>query len=443
MILRRDSSLRALRQVAVRALTMLFLFVHPVRGQATKPFSQTPTSQQQGTAPAQSAPSAQQPPLSQGPPITSDTKMVTMLAAVRDKKGNFVRDLKKEDFVVTQDGHPQAISYFAQDPNIALTVGLLVDTSMSQRRVLDQERSASGEFLDKMFDAQDAAANAATNSAPATKPAFVNNSNTSATTAAKSNAPAPAPQPRDQAFIVRFDFEVELEQDLTTDRQKLEAALRKMDTPEFSRGGNSDPDDPNNQGGQGGGQGGHHRGGRGAGTLLYDAIYLSSEDLMHKQQGRKALVLLTDGDDRGSKESLENAIESAQRADTLVYSILFKDPDAGNGGGYGGGPGGGGGRGGMGGGGRHGGGYPQQESRPDGKKVLERISRETGGRFFEVTKKQSIDDIYAAINDELRSQYSIGYKPEPADSGPGYHKIQLSADRKDLSVQTREGYYAK
>ncbi len=427
------SARRTLRQIASRTLTVLFLFVHPVGGQDSKPSAQTPAAQQQGTAPSQTAKPAQQIPMSQGPAITSDTKMVTMLASVRDKKGNFVRDLKKEDFTVTQDGHPQAISYFAQDPNIALTVGLLVDTSMSQRRVLDQERSASGEFLDKMFDAQDAAANAA----PPGKAALTNSA--SASTA----APAAAPPPRDQAFIVRFDYEVELEQDVTTDRQKLEAALRKMDTPEFSRGGgsNSDPDDPDNQNGQSGHQGGHHRGGRGAGTLLYDAIYLSSEDLMHKKQGRKALVLLTDGDDRGSKESLENAIEAAQRADTLVYSILFKDPDSENGG-YGGGRGGMGG-GGMGGGRHGGGGYPQQESRPDGKKVLERISRETGGRFFEVTKKQSIDDIYAEINDELRSQYSIGYKPEPADAGPGYHKIQLSADRKDLTVQTREGYYAK
>jgi VWFA-related protein len=415
------SYVRALRQIAGRALTMLFLFVHPVGGQDAKPTSPAPT-QQQGSAPPQSAPAAkqspaQQPPLAQGPPITSDTKLVTMLAAVRDKHGNFVRDLKKEDFTVTQDAHPQTISYFAQDPNIALTVGLLVDTSMSQRRVLDQERGASGEFLDKMFDAQDAASAAASKTVSATS----------------------ATPPRDQAFIVRFDFEVELEQDVTANREKLENALRRMDTPEFSRGSSSDPDDPNNQGGQngqGGQQGSHRRGGHGAGTLLYDAIYLSSEDVMHKQQGRKALVLLTDGDDRGSKESLENAIEAAQRSDTLVYSILFRDPDGQGGGGYGGG-----GRGG--GGGRHGGGYPQQESRPDGKKVLERISRETGGRFFEVTKKQSIDDIYAAINDELRSQYSIGYKPESADSGPGYHKIQLAADRKDLSVQTREGYYAK
>jgi len=412
------------------AATAFLVVVPSAVSQDAKPAAAAPSQ------PVQQSPA--QPPLSQGPPITSDTKMVTMLAAVRDKHGNFVRDLKKEDFVVTQDGHPQAISYFAQDPNIALTVGLLVDTSLSQRRVLDQERSASGEFLDKMFDAEAAAAN------PAPKPVSTASS-TAPAVAAKSGTSASTPSPRDQAFMVRFDFEVELEQDLTTNRQKLEDALSKLNSPEFSRGGSSssDPDDQSGQNGQGGQQGGHHRGGRGAGTLLYDAIWLSSEDVMRKQQGRKALVLLTDGDDRGSKESLESAIEAAQRSDTLVYSILFKDPDAPGNGGYGGPYGGGGRGGGMGGGGRHGGGGSQQESRPDGKKVLERISRETGGRFFEVTKKQSIDDIYAAINDELRSQYSIGYKPEPADAGPGYHKIQLSTDRKDLSVQTREGYYAK
>ena len=176
---------------------------------------------------------------------------------------------------------------------------------------------------------------------------------------------------------------------------------------------------------------------------MYDAIYLASDEVIKTQQGRKALVVLTDGDDRGSKVSLETAIETAQRADAVVYSILFSDHDAQGNGGYGN-PHMGGGHGGMGGGGMgggHHGGYPQ-ESRPDGKKVLERISRETGGRFFEVTKKQSIDDIYLAIDEELRNQYSIGYKPEPADAGPGYHKIHVTVKPKDLIVQTREGYYA-
>jgi VWFA-related protein len=140
--------------------------------------------------------------------------------------------------------------------------------------------------------------------------------------------------------------------------------------------------------------------------------------------------------DRGSKESLRNCIETAQRADTLVYSILFADKEGygGNHGGYGGGH-----RGGMGGGGRPR--YPE-ESRPDGKKILEQISRETGGRFFEVNKNEPIDQIYTAIDEELRNQYALGYTPDKADAIPGYHKIHLVTKQKDLVVQTREGYYA-
>jgi len=330
----------------------------------------------------------------QGPAISVDVKMVSMLAAVRDKHGHLVNNLNKDDFVVEQDGHPQTITYFAQESNLPLTLGLLVDTSMSQRRVLDQERSASHAFLDHVLR-----------------------------------------EDKDKAFVIHFDYEVELLQDLTSSRQKLEASLDALGEPEFAQ-----------TGGGGSGRGSSSGGGRGSsgrgggGTLLYDAVYLASNELMKKQQGRKALIILSDGVDRGSKESLQNSIETAQRADTLVYSILFSDrEEQGNGGGYGGGRGGGGG-GGMGGGGHHR--YPQ-ESRPDGKKVLEQISRETGGRFFEVSKKQSIDEIYTALDEELRNQYGLGYVPDKADIAPGYHKIHLTVKQKDLVVQTREGYYAE
>jgi VWFA-related protein len=321
----------------------------------------------------------------QGPAISVDVKMVSMLAAVRDKHGHLVNSLNKDDFVVEQDGHPQTITYFAQESNLPLTLGLLVDTSMSQRRVLDQERSASHAFLDHVLR-----------------------------------------EDKDKAFVIHFDYEVELLQDLTSSRQKLEASLDALGEPEFAQTGGG--------GSNGGGRGSYGRGG--GGTLLYDAVYLASNELMKKQQGRKALIILSDGVDRGSKESLQNSIETAQRADTLVYSILFSDREEQGNGGYGGGHGGGGG---MGGGGHHR--YPQ-ESRPDGKKVLEQISRETGGRFFEVSKKQSIDDIYTALDEELRNQYGLGYVPDKADIAPGYHKIHVTVKQKDLVVQTREGYYA-
>lgn len=327
----------------------------------------------------------------QGPPIAVESKMVSMVATVRDRKGHLVNNLTKDDFVVDQDGHPQTITYFAQESNLPLTLGLLVDTSLSQRRVLDQERSASHTFIEQVLR-----------------------------------------DDKDKAFVIHFDYQVELLQDLTSSRQKLEASLDQLGAPQFARTRGSDPDDG------GHGSSGHH----GGGTLLYDAVYLASNELMKKQQGRKALIVLTDGVDRGSKETLQEAIETAQRADTLVYSILFADKEGyGNGGDYGG-PhmhGGGMGGGGMGGGGhRH---YPQ-ESRPDGKKVLQQMSKETGGQFFEVTKKQTVGDIYDAINEELRNQYGLGYVPDKADATPGYHKIHLTAKQKDLVVQTRDGYYA-
>ena len=178
-----------------------------------------------------------------------------------------------------------------------------------------------------------------------------------------------------------------------------------------------------------------HRGG----TTLYDAIYLASDELMKKQQGRKALVILSDGVDRGSKESLESAIEAAQRADTLVYSVYFKGAeDFGQRRGGFGYPG----MGGPMGGGRRGGGrrYPQEEH-VDGKKILERISKETGGRMFEASsKKDQLDKIYTSIEEELRNQYNLGFSPGKDDPA-GYHKLQLATKQKDDQIQARAGFY--
>lgn len=374
--------------------TFLVLGSAPLLSQQTGPVTSPPKTPATGSATSPTpAQTTSQPAAQPGPPIAVEVKMVKMLATVRDKKGQLVNNLTKDDFTIEQEGHGQTITYFAQESNQPLTLGLLVDTSMSQRRVLDQERNASHTFIEQVLR-----------------------------------------DDQDKAFVIHFDHEVELLQDTTSSRQKLEASLDQLGAPEFSQThGSGDPD-------SGGGHGsyGHH----GGGTLLYDAVYLASNELMKKQQGRKALIVLTDGVDRGSKESLQDAIDTAQRADTLVYSILFADKEGyDNGGGYGGphmGHGGGMGGGGMGGGGRHR--YPE-ESRPDGKKVLQQLSKETGGRFFEVTKKQSVGDIYDAINEELRNQYGIGYVPDQSSATPGYHKIQLTVKQKDLIVQTRAGYY--
>ena len=156
--------------------------------------------------------------------------------------------------------------------------------------------------------------------------------------------------------------------------------------------------------------------------MLYDAVLLAADELMRKQSGRKALILLTDGVDTGSKVSLSSAIEAAQRADTLVYAILFEDPQA------------------------YGGGFGIGRSRvpmsmPNGRKVLEQISRETGGRFFEVSKKHPLAKVYDEIDEDLRHQYSLGYSPDRTEAGGGYHRIRLTTKEKGLIVQTREGYY--
>jgi VWFA-related protein len=319
--------------------------------------------------------------------------VVNVLATVRDKHGKIVQNLTPDDFVLTEDGRPQKLHYFAKDSDLPLTLGLLVDTSLSQRTVLDQERTASRGFLDQMVR-----------------------------------------EDQDKAFIIHFDREAELLQDLTSSHEKLSAA---------------DPDPDAGPGAGGRGQRGHWGGG---GTVLYDSIYLASNELMSKQKGRKALVVLSDGVDRGSQESLETAIEAAQKANTVVYAIYFKGEESldhrgggfgGRHGGWGGGMGGPMGGPGMGGGGMgRGGRYPRQEQeRPDGKKILERISQETGGRLFEVSKKQTVEQIYASIEEDLRSQYNIGFTPDSEGAAAGYHKIQLTARKKDLTVQARDGFY--
>ena len=365
-------------------------------------------SQNSTTAPATTPPAAQSP----ATPTTTlsvDVKVVTLPVTVRDKHGKIVLNLSKDDFALEEDGKPQTIRYFNQETNLPLTVGLLVDTSMSERDNLDKERAASRTFLDQMIT-----------------------------------------RPTDRAFVIHFDREVELLQDLTADHGKLEKAVGEIDTTSAVES------TPSRDQGSGGTRARH-----GAGTLLYDAIFLACDEVMKKQTGRKAIVVLTDGEDRGSQETLNSAIESAQRSETVVYTIYYgghedhdrgfssgpDDNDGYPGGGYPGRryPGGGYPGGGYPGGGYPGGGrYPRggsQQNGPSGKKILQQIAQESGGRYFEVKKKDSVDDVYAAIAEELRTQFILGYTP-PKDQSSGYHSIHLTTKDKDQTVQTRAGYYS-
>ena len=233
--------------------------------------------------------------------FSTAVNVVNVLVSVHDKDGRAVHDLTQSDFMVDEDGHPQTIKYFAKQFDVALTLGLLIDTSGSQRRVLDQERHASFEFFQHVLR-----------------------------------------EDKDQAFVIHFDREVELLQDLTSSRQDLDKALQNVegDRPQLNRRG------------QGGG------------------------------------------------------------------------------GGY---PGGGGGRRGP---------RPEEEPKVDGKKILQRMSKDTGGRFFEAHKKESVGEIYTNIAEELRAQYSLGFTPDKDGSDEGFHHLQLQVKRKDMAVQTRVGFYA-
>lgn len=314
-----------------------------------------------------------------GQEFSGGVNVVNVLASVHNSKGEVVKDLKQEDFTIEEDGRPQTIKYFSRETDLPLTLGLMVDTSGSQRRVLVTEKSATAKFIDQVIR-----------------------------------------EDKDQAFLIKFDAEAELMQDLTPSRKKLQSALNDVEGAAPRQLQRRD---------SGGGGGQRQQGG----TVLYDSILLASNEEMKKQKGRKALILLTDGEDRGSRVALTESIEAAQRCDTLVYSIYFVDPEqyapsfAGPGMGR---------RGGMGG----GRGRPQSQARGEGKKILQRISKETGGGFFEVSKKMPIEKIYEQIEEELRSQYSLGYTPVKGDSG--FRKIKVTAKGKGLVAQARDGYYA-
>jgi len=299
--------------------------------------------------------------------FSGGVKVVNLFATVRDKQGAIVRGLTKGDFVLQEDRRPQLIRYFSQESDLPLTLGLLVDVSGSQRRLIPEERTASFQFFDQVLR-----------------------------------------EDLDRGFVIHFQGWVELLQNLTSSRDDLERSLRALS-------------DDANQFLYGWDRGGLPGGGRGPrsgfGTALYDAVWLASEDLMKKEGGRKALVILTDGVDTASMMPLEAAVESAQRADTLIYSVLFEDPDGYNGFGRFGGFG------------------------PDGRPPLDILARQTGGRLLEVNKKRTLEQVYDSIQEELRSLYSIGYTPDRETSKDAYHKIKLSTREKGLVVQTRDGYY--
>jgi Ca-activated chloride channel family protein len=194
----------------------------------------------------------------------------------------------------------------------------------------------------------------------------------------------------DRAMLVQFDTTVLQLRSMTNSASALHFALSRMSQRAAAKGG----------------------------TLLYDAVYVVAKDALAKETGRKAMVILTDGGDVGSRRSLAEAIEQAQRADVQVYSIqysMFKGLSGGNTGRA-----------------------PQADP---GLEALEKLSESTGGHVFTVSRTMSLREIFAQIADDLRLQYELGYKPPPDTQPNSYHKLELKAKDKKLTVQARKGFF--
>jgi VWFA-related protein len=393
-------------------LSVVALSCFSIAGSAQAPAAQAPAAQ----VPASQAPAGQQPaPEQSGTTLKIQAREVVLPVTVRDKHGALVTSLNVGDFTLTEDGRPETIKSFTRESNLPFRLGLLVDTSKSVSGALDSERKAAGKFVDQMLPADPKAGKAG-----------------------------------DQAFLIHFDREVELLEDFTNSREKLHRELDDVGPTRASSSVDQGPETTSDDSGS--------RSRSRGGTQLYDAIYLASHDLMESKDGRKALVVFSDGADRGSKETLNDAVDAADHANVAIYTIFFKgeeeksgfgNPGGNRRGGMGGGgyPGGGGGYPGGGGGYPGGGGGqrgPDAKSAngQDGKKNMEKIAERTGGRFFEAKKTDNLEAIYNQIAEELRGQYLLTYTPDKVDNDGGFHKIALKASKDDLQVVTREGYYA-
>ncbi len=348
-----------------------------------------------------------------GPAIKRPASEVFLPVTVRDKHGNLVPNLTAADFTLTEDGRPQTIKSFSTQSDRPFQLGILIDTSRSVEPGMTAERAAAEKFVAQILPTD----------------------------------PPKDSKQGDQAFLIHFDNEVELLEDFTNSRERLDRELEQLGPTSAEHNSAQGPE--TSDGGYGGGRD-SERANHG-GTQVYDAIYLAADDLMKPKNGRKALIVFSDGVDRSSKETQSDAIDAAEHANTIIYTIYFRGgderqssfPGMGRHGGMGGGgyPGSGGGWPGGGGGGYPGGGGGRTQQAPvDGKKVMQDIANRTGGQFFEAKKTANFEEIYNEIAKQLHAQYVLAYVPDQADD-EGYHKIALKPKKDDLTVITREGYY--
>ncbi len=288
-----------------------------------------------------------------------NVNVVQLFFNVKDKHGALIPNLTKDDFTIAEDGAPQTVKYFTAESNLPLTLGILIDASGSQRNVIEMEKEVGGSFLKQVLT------------------------------------------DKDEAFVISFDISVDLLQDFTRDVHRLQAALNKAKiNVDFTSGGIP---------GMGGGPVPQQNS---PGTLLYDAVYLSAHDMLAKEVGRKAMVLLTDGQDEGSRLKIQDAIEAAQKADSIVYVLLCADRGFYGGMGY----------------------Y--------GESDMKKLTEQTGGRVINVGNKfDKLREAFDQIAAELRSQYNIGYVPTNTKLDGSYRKLEVK-NKQNYKIQARAGYYA-
>jgi len=316
--------------------------------QQQNPPAQPPAQDQQAQ------PSSDQEPLQT---FKAEVNVVNLFYNVKDKHGMLIPNLTKDNFEVLEDGKPQTIKYFSAESNQPLTLGIMIDTSASQTRVLDIEQESCAQFLRAVL------------------------------------------RDKDLAFVINFDTDVDLDQDFTNNIHDLTHALNKMQINAGMGGGPP-------------GLGGGPVPTTPRGTLLYDAIYLGADEKLKNEVGRKAMIIFTDGEDQGSRLRIQDAIEAAQKADTICYVILIADRGFYGGFGY------------------------------SGDSDMRKLAEATGGRVIEVGNKQDkLRDAFNQIQNELRSQYNIGYTSTNNKLDGTYRKIQIK-EKGDYKVQARQGYYA-
>lgn len=285
-----------------------------------------------------------------------NVNVVNIFFNVKDKHGALIPKLTKEDFQVFEDGKKQTIKYFAAETDQPLTLGILIDSSGSQRRVLPMEQEVGSQFLRDVI------------------------------------------RDKDLAFVISFDIDVNLLQDFTSSQPDLRNALQAA---KINVGGGI--------GGIPGAGGGPIPISNPKGTLLYDAVYLASQEKLGHEVGRKAMILLTDGEDQGSHEKLRDAVEAAQKADSIVYVILIADRDI---------------------------------ARGFGEGEMRKLAEQTGGRVIVVgNNDKKLREAFHQISEELRTQYSIGYTPSNAKRDGSFRPIEIKSGA-GYKVQARKGYYA-